>query len=86
MKLALSKAALKGLSKMPPKARAALMAKLEAVAAAPFASHPFDIKPLTGLQDTYRIRQGDWRAVYALVRIEDTMMVIIVDIRGEVYK
>lgn len=86
MKLALSKAALKGLAKMPPKARASMMAKLETVAASPFASHPFDVKALTGLQNTYRIRQGDWRAVYELVRVDDTMMVIIIDIRGEVYK
>ncbi|SNS24839.1 MULTISPECIES: type II toxin-antitoxin system RelE/ParE family toxin [unclassified Azospirillum] len=86
MKLALSKAALKGLSKMPPKARATMMTKLETVAASPFANHPFDVKALTGVPDTYRIRQGDWRAVYALVRVEDTMMVIIIDIRGEVYK
>ncbi|MDG5495412.1 type II toxin-antitoxin system RelE/ParE family toxin [Niveispirillum sp. SYP-B3756] len=86
MKLALSKAALKGLSKMPPKARTSMMEKLETVAASPFASHPFDVKALTGVKDMYRIRQGDWRAVYELVRIDDIMMVVIVDIRGEVYK
>jgi mRNA-degrading endonuclease RelE of RelBE toxin-antitoxin system len=49
-------------------------------------SHPFDGKPLTGLNGTYRIRQGDWRAVYELVRIDDTLLVIIIDVRGEVYK
>ncbi len=86
MNLELSKAALKGLSKMPPKARTGMMAKLETVAASPFANHPFDVKPLSGLKDTYRIRQGDWRAVYELVRIDDILLVIIVDIRGEVYK
>ncbi|MBP7339716.1 type II toxin-antitoxin system RelE/ParE family toxin [Niveispirillum sp.] len=86
MKLALSKAALKGLSKMPPKARSSMMEKLETVAASPFVSHPFDVKALTGVKDMYRIRQGDWRAVYELVRIDDIMMVVIVDVRGEVYK
>lgn len=63
-----------------------MMAKLETVAASPFANHPFGIKALTGVEDTYRVRQGDWRAVYELVRVDDTMMVIIIDIRGEVYK
>lgn len=86
MKLELSKAALRGLSRMPPKARAALMDKLKAVAAAPFSRHAFDVKAMRGVKDTFRIRQGDWRAVYEVVRIDDKLLVIIVDVRGEVYE
>ncbi len=86
MKLVIEKAAQKGLDKMPPKARTALVAKLRAVAADPFASHPFDVKAMKGEQDTFRIRQGDWRAVYIVVRINDSVRVRIVEIRGEVYK
>lgn len=86
MKLELTKAAQKGLSKMPAKARGALVGKLSAVAASPFKMHPFDVKAMKGAPDTFRIRQGDWRAVYRVVRVEDTLMVLIIDVRGEVYE
>lgn len=69
-----------------PTARKALLAKLRIVAADPFASHPFDVKAMKGEKDTFRIRQGDWRAVYVVVRIDDTVSVRIVEIRGEVYR
>lgn len=86
MKIELTKPAQKGLAKMPPKARAALIGKLQTVAMAPFAGHPFDVKAMKGAQDTFRIRQGDWRAVYRVVRVEDILLVLIIDVRGEVYE
>jgi mRNA interferase RelE/StbE len=86
MKLELTKPAQKGLSKIPPKARASLVGKLQTVAAASFAQHPFDVKAIKGAKDTFRLRQGDWRAIYRVVRIEDTLLVLIIDIRGEVYE
>ncbi|MFY8094215.1 MAG: type II toxin-antitoxin system RelE family toxin [Niveispirillum sp.] len=86
MKLELTKAAQKGLSKMPAKARVALVGKLSMVAASPFIKHPFDVKAMKGAPDTFRLRQGDWRAVYRVVRVEDTLMVLIIDVRGEVYE
>lgn len=86
MKIELTKPALKGLSKMPPRARAALIGKLQAVSMAPFDQHPFDVKPMRGAKDTFRLRQGDWRAVYRVVRVEDTLLVLIIDVRGEVYE
>lgn len=86
MKVELTKVAQKGLAKMPIKARATLLGKLQAVAAAPFARHAFDVKALKGVQDTFRIRQGDWRAVYRVVRVEDRILVLIIDVRGEVYE
>jgi len=86
MKIELTKPAQKGLLKMPPKARAALVGKLQTVAIAPFGQHPFDVKPIKGAKDTFRLRQGDWRAVYRVVRVEDTLLVLIIDVRGEVYE
>jgi mRNA interferase RelE/StbE len=86
MRIELTKPAQKGLSKMPAKARSSLVDKLSAVAGAPFAKHPFDVKAMKGMQDTFRIRQGDWRAVYRVIRVEDTLLVLIIDIRGEVYE
>lgn len=86
MKIELTKPALKGLSRMPSKSRAALVSKLQTVAMAPFAQHPFDVKSIKGAKDTFRIRQGDWRAIYRVVRVEDTLLVLIIDVRGEVYE
>lgn len=86
MKVELTKVAQKGLAKMPANARATLLGKLQVVAAAPFARHAFDVKALKGVQDTFRIRQRDWRAVYRVVRVEDSILVLIIDVRGEVYE
>lgn len=66
------------MDKMPLTARKALLAKLRTVAADPFAPHPFDVKVMKGETDTFRIRQSDRRAMYVVVRIDDTMRVSIV--------
>jgi mRNA interferase RelE/StbE len=42
-----------------------LREKLERIAADPWASHPA-AKPLVGGAGSYRVRQGDWRAVYSV--------------------
>lgn len=86
MKLVIGKLALKGFAKMPPQGRMALRAKLEAIAVAPFAAHPFDVKALKGAKDLYRVRQGDWRAVYEIIRTEETVVVLVIDVRGEIYR
>jgi mRNA-degrading endonuclease RelE of RelBE toxin-antitoxin system len=57
----------------------------EAIAANPQGQHP-NVKPLAGFKDTYRLRQGDWRAVYRLLFEENQMRVVVVDVRGSVYR
>ncbi len=42
-----------------------LFEKLERIAADPWARHPA-AKPLVGRAGSYRVRQGDWRAVYSV--------------------
>lgn len=86
MKLEFDKPALKGLRKMPAKARASMLGKLDAIAVDPFAKHPFDVKAMKGMKDVFRVRQGDWRAVYEVIRVGDTVLVLIIDVRGEVYE
>lgn len=86
MKLEFDKPALKGLRKMPAKDRTSLLAKLDTIAAGPFVKHPFDVKAMNGMKDVFRVRQGDWRAVYEVIRVGDTVLVLIIDIRGEVYE
>ncbi len=50
------------------------------------AKHP-DVKPLTGeLRGFYRLRVGDYRIVFALLRDIRTIAVVNVAPRGSVYK
>lgn len=83
MKLILEKAARKGLDKMSSKSANAMLNRLEAIAADPDRKHA-NVKPLTGVRDVFRLRQGDWRAVYRLNREADEIRVVLVDVRGSV--
>jgi mRNA interferase RelE/StbE len=85
MKLDFTKSAARAMAALPSKDRAALYSRMNRIAAAPFASHP-DVKPMVGMPGFYRVRQGDWRAVYRLDRGIDVMMVERVAKRGEVYR
>jgi mRNA interferase RelE/StbE len=85
MRLVLEKAARRGLDRMPAKAADRMLARLERIAAEPFATHS-NVKPLAGMRDTFRLRQGDWRAVYRVERRENEMRVVLVDVRGSVYR
>jgi len=85
MQLIIEKEAEKGLAKMSEKARVALLNRLKAIAANPRGRHA-NVKPLTGYRDMYRLRQGDWRAIYHVIWLHDQMRVVIVDVRGSVYR
>ena len=45
----------------------------------------FDVKKLKGLEDTFRIRIGDWRMIYEFRRKESTIVVLDVAPRGRAY-
>jgi mRNA-degrading endonuclease RelE of RelBE toxin-antitoxin system len=62
-----------------------MLNRLEAIAAAPFAGHA-NVKPLVGEKDVFRLRQDDWRAVYRIERMANELRVILVDVRGRVYR
>jgi mRNA interferase RelE/StbE len=85
MDLVFDKAALKSLRIMQPKAAAALMARLKAIAAEPSKPYP-NVKALRGLSQAFRLRQGDWRAVYELDRKAGVMRVVKIGQRGQVYR
>ena len=84
MELIFSPAAVKALMKLPAKDGAALMAKLQQIAATPAGQYPW-AKRLTG-HPGFRIRQGDWRAIYILNFDADKMTVEKIAKRDEVYK
>lgn len=84
MKLTLTPAAAKALRQMPKTDAAALVEKLETLAAAPFATYPW-AKRLVGTK-SFRVRQGDWRAIYTVDRATQEVVVIGIANRREVYR
>jgi mRNA-degrading endonuclease RelE of RelBE toxin-antitoxin system len=81
----LTRAAQREFRKLSPKMRAALIARLEAIAEEPFSAHR-NVERTTGEQDAFRLRQGDWRAMYRIDRAADEMRVLVVAPRGSVYR
>jgi mRNA interferase RelE/StbE len=70
---------------LPTKARAAMTDRLKAIAADPFARHA-NVEPLKGERNAFRVRQGDWRAVYLVDRAAGLIRVVTVAARREVYR
>jgi len=73
----------KQLAGVPKADRERLRERLEEIAKNPYGSHP-DAKRLTGTPG-FRVRQGDWRAVYRITGAGD-VIVIHVGHRREVYR
>jgi mRNA interferase RelE/StbE len=86
MKLIVSPAALKTMDEeMPRSDRDRLIQKAKDFAADPFGPHPW-ARPLSGQPDRVRIRQGDWRGVLLIVRVSETVVLVQVGNRKEVYR
>lgn len=85
MRLVISPTAVKQLSLLGRRDRDALIGKLEAFAAEPFASHTW-ASSLRGMADRVRIRQGNWRAILLVSRAQDTIVLERVAHRREVYR
>lgn len=84
MRLIFSPAAVKALSRLPRREASGLLAKLQQVAADPMGQYPW-AKRLTD-QPGFRVRQGDWRAVYRLDHDAGEMVVDRIAKRDEVYR
>lgn len=76
------KQAEKALRRMQPKRAAAIIAELRKVAENP-ARRDVDVRKLVD-RPGYRLRVGDWRAIYTLSA--DTLAVVWIGPRGEAYK
>jgi mRNA interferase RelE/StbE len=85
MRIVWEREAVKDLSRMPRKAANTIRTALQAIAAHPFAPHP-QVKRLVGGKDWFRLRHGNWRALYRLDRPSDTMIVERVKPRGDAYR
>jgi mRNA-degrading endonuclease RelE of RelBE toxin-antitoxin system len=84
MELRFSPVAARALRKMPKKDATALFRKLQAVAAEPFGEYPWATR--LKHDDTYRARQGDWRAVYKVFTAAGLVIVERIAHRREVYR
>lgn len=84
MKLILQPASVKALVRMPRREADGLVGKLRALAADPFAPNPA-AKRLSG-RDGFRIRHGEWRALYRVDRAGAVVIVDWIGHRREAYR
>ncbi len=73
----------KHLDGLPGELRGRLMRKLLALEDNP---RPYGVEKLSGMDDIYRVRVGDWRIVYAIRDRELVVIVIRIGHRREVYR
>ena len=81
-KLLIKPSAVKELEAVPAKARRKVAAKIQALAADP---RPHGSEKLSG-QEGYRLRQGDYRVVYAIDDAEPTVLVVKIGNRRDIYR
>jgi len=84
MQLIFSPNATRAMMAMPKKDAAAMMKRLQAIAEAPFGMHAGVQRMKGGV--AFRVRQGDWRAVYRVDRATQQVIVDTVGHRREVYR
>ena len=63
-----------------------LSALLEAIAVNPVPWKDFDLKKMEGVDNTYRVRIGDYRVVYFVEKEKQTIHILKFDRREKVYK
>jgi mRNA-degrading endonuclease RelE of RelBE toxin-antitoxin system len=60
--------------------------RLDEIAADPFARHANVKRYQEGGLDSFRLRHGQWRAIYRIDRKAQQVQVRIIDTRGSVYR
>ena len=81
-KLLIKPSAAKELEALPTKDRRKVITKIEALANEP---RPHGCEKLSG-QEQYRVRQGDYRVVYGIDDAAQTVLVVKVGHRRDVYR
>ena len=77
--------ALKYIERMDARIKAQLIAKLEALARDP--DNAPNVKPMEGdYAGCYRMRHGDLRVIFQWDRQQDTLIVLAIGPRGDIYK
>ena len=78
----IKRSAAKELEGLPPKIRRQVAAKVAGLAVTP---RPQGVEKLSG-QEKYRIRQGDYRVLYSIDDTAETVMVVEIGHRRDVYR
>lgn len=83
MALRFSRSAVKALQDMPTRERQQLLTRLKAIAADPAGRHA-SVTALQGTEGGFRVRQGDWRAIFHVDG--DDVLVDGIGHRREIYR
>lgn len=86
MRLVIERAAMRRLNEMPKAIRESMRRRLDEISADPFARHASVTRYKEGGPSAFRLRQGQWRAIYEVDREAQVMRVLVVDTRGGVYR
>jgi mRNA interferase RelE/StbE len=86
MRLVIEKAAMRRLNNLPRSVRESVRRRLDEIAADPFARHANVERYKGGGPDSFRLRHGQWRAIYRIDRKAAEVQVQIIDTRGSVYR
>jgi mRNA interferase RelE/StbE len=84
-RIVLTNRAAKGLDSAPQHVQKRIGEALDALRESFAPVKLFDVKKLKGLEDTFRIRIGDWRMIYEFRRKESTIVVLDIAPRGKAY-
>jgi mRNA interferase RelE/StbE len=82
-KIEFARAAEKQLSEVPAADLKKLVKRIDKLGENPF---PSGHEKLKGHDDLYRIRQGDWRAIYAVFERKLVVLVVKIGHRREIYR
>jgi mRNA interferase RelE/StbE len=84
-RVVLTRRATKGLEKAPDHVRKRAVEAIDALQQTFAPVKLFDVKKLKGMDNTFRIRIGDWRIIYELRRKESMIVVLDIASRGRIY-
>jgi mRNA interferase RelE/StbE len=77
------RAARKNLARLDPAIQRRIVKAIDALSTDP---EPADCKSLRGMTDVLRIRVGDYRILYQLIRADHIVQVIDIDHRKDIYR
>ena len=80
-----SKKSMKALFKLPKIVQSNIIKKIERLATDPYSEYN-DVKKLSGELDAYRLRAGDYRVIYRILKDDVIIEIIHVAYRREVYR
>ncbi len=84
-RIVIQKKAVKVIQSLPGSYLRKFSELLETLKLDPIPWKSFDVRRIKGIEDTYRVRIGDYRVVYFIDNASKTIHILKFDIRGNVY-